>query len=352
MQKHILHILAPDKFTIPFIYFINKEFKSDDHFFLCNSDPGHEVLEANKNVAFIYSPYRKNIFRNARIFYNCIRNCSKVILHGNPILFYFLLFPSVLKKTYWFIYGYELESQDGSNNKSLGNLIRAIEKKYILKRIYGHISHIRGDSERANILFNSKAKFFYSQGYLSNVVKEPGKQLQANYSQKNKKILVGNSTSPSNNHISVFKMLLPYKDDDILVYCPLSYGIYEEYKIDVINTGKTLFGNKFISLTEFMTLEAYNCFLEEMDIAVFNHNRQEGMGITLSLLSMGKTVYMNPETTSFRSMVERGFKVFDNALIEIEGLYKNRDVSLNPELVYKYYSYQTLIDSLTIVFNH
>ena len=272
-------------------------------------------------------------------------------MHGNPVLIYFLLFPSVLKKTYWFIYGYELERNDAGSNKKLGNLIRSLEKRYVLRRIYGHITHIRGDSERANSQFKSKAKFFYSQGYLSNVVKEPVRQLQNDYSQKTKKILVGNSTSPSNNHLSVFKMLLRYKDDDILIYCPLSYGIYEEYKNDVIKTGKELFGNKFIALTEFMTLEAYNAFLAEMDIVVFNHNRQEAMGITLSLLSMGKTVYMNPETTSFRSMIERGFKVFDNALIEREGLYKTRDVSLNPALVYKSYSYKTLIDSYTVIFS-
>ena len=75
------------------------------------------------------------------------------------------------------------------------------------------------------------------------------------------------------------------------------------------------------------------------------------MGVTLMLLSMSKIVYMNSQTTSYNSFIDRGFKVFDNILIEKEGLFVKRDVSMNPRLVYNEYSYERLKSSLTTIFN-
>jgi hypothetical protein len=100
-----------------------------------------------------------------------------------------------------------------------------------------------------------------------------------------------------------------------------------------------------------MNLDEYKSFLEGMDIVIFNHNRQEAMGVTLMLLSMEKVVYMNKDTTSYRSLTDRGISVFDNALIRTDGLFKKRDVSMNPDLVYRDYSYEKLINSFKIIFN-
>jgi hypothetical protein len=266
-------------------------------------------------------------------------------------LFYFVLFPNIIKKTYWCIVGCDLI--DGYEHKAnnLFNIIHTFNKKFVLKRVYAHITHISGDSDLANVKFKSKAKYFYSNGYLSNVVTKyiPSDNL-VNQKSKSKKILVGNSTSPNNDHISIFQMLLPYKNYDITIYCPLSYGIFNEYKNEVITKGRELFGEKFIPITEFMKIDDYLLFIEGIDIAVFNHNRQEAMGVTLMLLSMGKIVYMNPNTTSFKSLTERGIKVFDNNLICTNGLFFDRDVSSNPQAVYKEYNIDRFKESLTIIF--
>jgi len=351
-KKKILHILAPDKFTIPFIQFINKEFDPNDHLFLCSIKPDENQLSLNSNVVYLHTRYRKNIIKNTMLFNRCLQEASKIIMHGNPVLFYLLLFPWVLKKTYWIIYGYELGNSALPGEKAESNLLRTFIKGFVLKRVHGHITHIEGDSELANSLFKSSAKFYYSPMYQSNVVTNytPEKRQLINKPGV-KKILVGNSTCPTNNHSTIFKLLLPYKEDDILIYCPLSYGTYDEYRDGVIRMGKELFSDKFIPITNFMKLEEYNSFLDEIDIAIFNHKRQEAMGVTLSLLSKGKTVFMNSLTTSYNSLTERGFKVFDNTLIEKEGLYVKRDVTINPEQVYNYYSYDILKSSLAKIFN-
>ncbi len=146
-------------------------------------------------------------------------------------------------------------------------------------------------------------------------------------------------------------MLSPYKDDNIIIYCPLSYGIFLEYRDKVIKMGKDLFGEKFVPMTEFMKLDEYLFFINTIDLAIFNHKRQEAMGVILHLLYYGKVVYMNKNSTSFKSFKCRGFKVFDNDLIKTDGLFTKRDVYNNPEMVYAYYNYKILLKSLSDIFN-
>jgi c-di-GMP-related signal transduction protein len=128
---------------------------------------------------------------------------------------------------------------------------------------------------------------------------------------------------------------------NIQIYCPLSYGSYIKYKETVKQKGLELFGERFIPIERFMQFEEYKAFLETIDIAVFNHKRQEAMGVTLTLLSLGKEVYVNSSTASFQSFSQRGFQLFDNALIQTEkDSLATRNVAANGILLEKYYSKQ------------
>ena len=353
MKKNkTLHILALDIFTVGFIQFINKEFNPNEHLFLCVTKPEDNFLHANMNIRFLYSPNKKNLIRNAWIFYNSSRKASKIIFHGNPIFHYFFLFPWLLKKTFWAIYGYELRNTEIYEKKSISDSFHSYMKRFVLKRISGHITHIKGDSDLANIQFKSSANFYYSPMYLSNVItidnSDDHRQIK---SKEVKNIMVGNSTSPTNNHSAIFKMLLPYREENIVIYCPLSYGTFDDYKNEVMKNGKLLFGEKFVPVTNYMEPFEYNSFLKNMDIVIFNHNRQEAMGVTLNLIGMGKIVYLNSETTSYKSLIDRGIRIFDNRIIEKEGLFVKRDVSMNADLLYPEYSYQRLIISLKTIFS-
>jgi len=351
-QKKILHILDSDKFSLPFARLVNKEFNPDDHLFLFTSRPDNDLASSNSNIYYFVNPYRKNLIKNTFLFFNCVNKASKIILHGIPLLFYLFIYPWKLGKTYWIIQGYEISSEISGNTRSGSLSFQNFLKRFVLRRVYGHITHISGDSEFANTYFNSSAKFFYSPIYPSNVVSHPVSDPKKPGAEDGiTKILVGNSTSPTNSHDSIFEMLSAYKNDNIIIYCPLSYGNFPDYRNSVIRRGSELFNDKFVPLTEFMKLDEYMSLLGSVDIAIFNHRRQEAMGVTLQLLNFGKTVYMNSTTTSFKSFIERGFSVFDNDLIEKEGLYVKRDVLKNPELVSIYYNYETLLKSLSEIFN-
>lgn len=348
MGNRILHILPVNTFTIPFVKFVNKEFDSHEHTFLFTSNPGKELTDSNKNIRILHGrqKFRKNIVKNIVLFFTLLHNSRKIILHGLPPLNYYILFPWFFKKALWIIYGYEIYP-----GKSIESKIFKLKKEFVLKRASGYITHIKGDADLAKKIFKSNAKYYYSPIYLSNVVLSNGQNVQKNITNKNfYNILIGNSASPTNNHISILKLLKTYKNADIKIYCPLSYGNYPEYRNKVIKEGKKIFNDKFIPLTDFMIKSDYEKFLQDIDVVIFNHSRQEAMGVTISLLGMGKTIYMNSNTTSYKSLQERGFKIFDIELIKKEGFSVTKDISDNYKLIDRYYSYDVLRDSWELIF--
>ena len=339
MKEKILHILPANTFTMPFVDFTNKEFDSKNQFFIFTSDPGKDFTEKHKNIKVLKnrSLLRFNVLSNIFLFFKYMKRSNKIILHGLPPINYFILFPWAYKKSYWVIYGYEIYPSKGSVNHKFERI-----KKYILKNVAGHLTHIKGDSIIANKLFNSNVKFLYTPIYLSNVTLTENFTRNCFMKNGTLNILIGNSASPTNNHLESLKQLEIYKNREINIYCPLSYGNYPEYKEKVINEGKRIFHSKFTPILKFMSREEYDKFLNKVDVVVFNHNRQEAMGVTISLLGMGKIIYMNEETTSYKSLKDRGFSVFTNEQILNDGLFKFRDVSNNLILVQSYYSPEVL----------
>ncbi len=58
----------------------------------------------------------------------------------------------------------------------------------------------------------------------------------------------------------------------------------------VISRGEEWFGDKFVPMTDFMSFEQYLEVFKSLDVAIFNHRRQQAMGHTIMLFSIGKTV--------------------------------------------------------------
>lgn len=332
----ILHLIEWNKFTNPLSNYLIADQRFADHHFLIISDDS--IKDTNQKTIF-RSPIRKNLFRNIKNFVCLTLKAEKIILHGPVFIHFLYFFPFVLKKAYWSINGYELGIIANDRN------LYARMMRFVFRRVSGHLTHVKGDSDLANSILGSSNECIYAPMYLSNLV-ETSNFYFSNISQKDKiNVLVGNSTDPTNNHLDIFDILEKQIDKIDTIYCPLSYGIFHEYKELVIKEGIKKFGNKFSALTEFMSIEEYSNFLKNIDVAIFNHRRQQAMGVTLSLLSLGKIVYLNANTTSYNSLKERGFCVFDIDLIEKDGINFNRNVSDNKELLQRYYSKEQLIDT-------
>lgn len=337
MKNRVLHVMiAEKKFVLSLVDFIINDLKLDNHKFLI-FDNGFEVHTISDNVFIIKTPFKSDTIKNFFLFSKLINSTDKIILHNLSFLNLLFFFPYKWKNTSWVINGADLYGRLIKSNHS-------IFKKIIIRLFDRHITHIEGDSRLANEVFGSNAKFHYSPMYLSNVVSTISFKIKDD-KNKNYVLLVGNSLSKNNNHLEVLKKLQAYEKQIDKIICPLSYGNDLAYRNSVIDLGIKLFGERFHPLTEFMPRNEYEKLLDTIDIAIFDHWRQEAMGVTLSLLSLGKTVYMRSTTESFKSLVDRGFKVFDNQILFSQGI-KQQDVNENLGLLEKYYGMDTLKKSI------
>ena len=332
----VLHVIDPDKFTEPLANILNEDERFKNHYFLC---PKQSDINESSQVLYLKSPLSKHLFYNIWKMLDLCFKAKKIVLHGAVLIQFFFFFTFFFHKISWVIYGYEL----GVIKASAGWYSRML--RFVLSRVSSHISHVYEDSVEVNKLLESKAEFIYSPMYLSNIVdtsffkaEEVSKKVTIN-------VLVGNSTDPTNEHLSIFDMLEGEIEFINKIFCPLSYGTYDEYRDEVIIEGTRRFGDKFVPLTELMVIEKYVDFLKTIDVAVFNHNRQQAMGNTLTLLGLGKIVYMRTGTNSYESLTKRGFAVFDNKLIKESGIKMNRKTTINKAMLEKHYSKSILIDS-------
>ncbi len=124
-------------------------------------------------------------------------------------------------------------------------------------------------------------------------------------------ILLGNSAAPENCHIKILKELSHLKTENIKIVCPLSYGGNKNYVRKVIRIAKKLYGDKFYPLLTFLPKEEYFKLFQDIDVAIFNNNRQQGMGNIEEMLRQGKKVYLRVSTPMWNWYKEKGYEIFD-----------------------------------------
>lgn len=327
-------MVADKIFALPLVNFILNDLKLDNHRFLILN---HDNIYQNKNdnVVLLTSPLRKNLLINVFRFCKEVLKSDKIIAHGAPLSFFFILLPWKHKSVIWPIHG-GIDIPISNKSKTI---LECIDKKF-KKRIGFHATHIEEDSIYTNKVLSSKAKFVYTPMYLSNTINilkdEDAFLFKGGF--KNKLVLVGNSTDPSNNHLEAFHILNKSELKPNKVFSILSYGIYEDYKINVIEHGKRMFGTNFIPIIDFLDLNQYLKLLNEIDFVIFNHERQEAMGVTIQLLSLGKPIFFNEKSPVFKSLKRRGYHVFSlNEIGDFINL-NNLDLRKNKELLHNEYS--------------
>ncbi|WP_297971218.1 TDP-N-acetylfucosamine:lipid II N-acetylfucosaminyltransferase [uncultured Bacteroides sp.] len=132
-------------------------------------------------------------------------------------------------------------------------------------------------------------------------------------SAKGNVLLLGNSASFTNNHSYAFKYLsnLDLKDKKIVV--PLSYGGSLKYINHIIKQGKRRWGDFFVPLQDFLSLDKYNQLLTTAEICIFSSWRQEAFGNIVIALYLGAKVFL-----SERSSLLNYFRSIDVVIYPLE----------------------------------
>lgn len=346
-KNSILHIMVIDKFIPPFVKFIEDNFNDSSY---CNK---FFILGENKKFPIKNKTNTFEIKGRLKIsdyiyLLKLLNNSDKVILHGllssriNQIL---SLQPWILRKCYWVIWGGDLYAY-ASPLKNWQWIKEEIFRRYVIKRLGHLITYIDGDIELARKWYGAKGIYHECIMYTSNVYHEPAVQIEPHNTIN---IQIGNSADPSNNHFEIMEMLLPYKDMNIAIYAPLSYGDQAHAK-NVMAIGKRDFGEKFHPISEIIPIEEYLKFLGKIDIAIFNHKRQQAMGNTITLLGLGKKVYLRTDVSSWHTIKKNGATAFDIrnlslSLIDEETKNKNRAA------IRKNFSNENLLMQLKLIFS-
>lgn len=343
----ILHLGHATVFLPPFIKKMGEEqFNKNQHaFFLDQSIATHSVIES-KNVKL----FNKGIMKNFLLLLNLtftMNKSDKIFLHGlfcPKIILVVFFMPWVLNKTYWVIWGadlYAYKYQKGWKKKIKYLFISRIAKKV------GHmVTYIKGDYENAVRWFGSKAEYHECFMYKSNIFKEYS---LPESSDNVINILLGNSADPTNFHQEIFSKIQRVNDKNIKIYVPLSYGD-ELYAKEIIKVGREFFDKKISFITEIMPFELYLDFLAKIDVVLFNHPYQQGMGNTITLLGLGKKVYMRSDVTQWKLFKDLGISVYDIEQFDLTDI-KNNQLELNKEIVKAYFSEKTYMNQLLKIFN-
>lgn len=109
-------------------------------------------------------------------------------------------------------------------------------------------------------------------------------------------IWLGNSDTPTNNHLDSLSELKQFSGEDIKIICPLNYG-NREYAEQVAKFGSSLFGDTFIPLLDYIPRERYYQLMDEVDVAIMHHNRSQAGGNIIAFIMKGKKVYLKDQSS-------------------------------------------------------
>lgn len=219
----------------------------------------------------------------------------------------------------------------------------------IIKNMLNYISATKYDidyiKDKYQIISN---KFFFSQCYPT-CISDFKNSTYKKENNKILKILVGNSATKTNRHNEVFEILEKYKDQNIEIIVPLNYGD-QDYKDDIIKLGNTIFGYKFKPIINFLNFEEYKDLLTNIDIAIFNNNRQQAGANIKLLIGYGKKVYISKENTFYKELKFNNIEIFDIKNFNLEKI-EQKIANQNKKLALQYYSLSSLIKSWQDIFN-
>ncbi len=336
----ILHLMEDEKFTDTII----------DQF---------ESVAPNKSVYFIavenlHSPLRYVKSKNENIIIDRVNspafaeikvqleNYNVVVLHNliNPYRKDIVNEASKGVRFHWMVWGYDYYNLITDEKKFLSQQSRQYIKMnkninwYIGKFIINHLSLF-------DFVLKEKAKSFRNKDFkklfnkiesFSTVIPNEAAIINQSLSKKLHYIplkygylenliltderlicdegnfFVGNSATPSNNHLEVLDNIIKYKKNQKL-YIPISYGDnnYAQY----IKKRYDHLENDIYFMEDFIDIKSYNKILLKCGNVIMNHYRQQAMGNIIIALYNGARVFLNKKSPVYDYLNDLGITFFD-----------------------------------------
>ena len=295
-----VHIFASQTaYSWSLLNMLEEKMDLDGHVFIFGLGKGHPMdypysPVMQTRILFLKQPGKlakilKHIYQARWIFIH--------LLAYDPTLFFWHLNRKLLKKSTWIVWGSDIYAFQ-KQTQSLRTRAYEWLRHQIIPVFTEIAAFVREDYDVIASVYGTSARYLpilyplpVNLAQLDSVLKTPG--------NANLVVMIGNSGDPTNNHSEMLDLLARYKDEKMQVVCPLAYGGNEGYRQIVISKGISIFGDNFIPWLEMKGKQEYAGQLANVDIAIMNHHRQQGLGNILALLYLGRKVFLRPNTTSW-----------------------------------------------------
>ncbi|WP_420911549.1 hypothetical protein, partial [Sulfurovum riftiae] len=97
-----------------------------------------------------------------------------------------------------------------------------------------------------------------------------------------------------------------------------------------IQYGEKIFGKKFRPIENVLSLYEYNQLLNNIDILIFNNEKQQGLHNVYYMLAHGKKIYLNSKGSTYNVLSNWGASVYSTT--EISNLTDNQLFAFTKDL--------------------
>ena len=313
----IVHLMQDEKFTDGIVGFYNEFFNNGEHEIIYFSrNKGKTCIRRQFSIK--QTDFNINEYKGSVASYLNKLKCDYIVLHS---LFFttkekieLLLNKSLMKKVVWIEWGADLYSWKQESSFT-GKIKNAANYK------------LRESFENIVCIFPPDIDYFKNQfpDSNSNIYYAPynGFPVDKEFSTyKNESrlnphfksiepvyIQIGQNSLTTLNHIRVLKNLSKFKDENIRIILPLSYGGTKEYADEVVDYAEREFPGKVIALRKFMPKEEYFKLIEKVEIAIFDTDRQCALGNIERLFFRNVNVYLSENGVMYKYFADLGVPV-------------------------------------------
>jgi hypothetical protein len=197
---------------------------------------------------------------------------SKFIIHGIVLKLWYLLSTLLTPHTRrfsWVCWGSGIEEKGVLQNIFKRRLYNSFSKINCL------MSSDKNDL-KARFKVDGKAHLI---PYVSNYDLKELDHIPRYFNGDKVNVLVGHRATPYLNHIALLQQLSGYADKNIRVICFLNYGSDDkQYIRRVMETGITMFGDKFVPVTKLLTKDEWEGVMKSIDVTLIAGKGQAGLG--------------------------------------------------------------------------
>ena len=359
----IMHLMGATMYTKDFYSLVNTYFSNENHVFVNNLRSNDPQFKA---IFGILSDSDIPIIRPSSLrFIKDAYKSDAIIFHGLfniRYMIFFTLQPWLLKKCNWVIWGGDIYARKKKNKKLTEKVVEHL--KLVLCRYLGYATTLADEDFRyfqdgygfKGTHLKTKYPTPLTRKHLDKTISD---NLSVNRGHQIN-IMIGNSATETNQHFQALDLLSRFRVYDLKLFIPLSYGDRDNflaYGDKVIAYANSIFGEEKVKpIRKRMSAEEYIELISQMDIGLFNCNRQQAMGNIAILFASGAKIYLRSDTTMWSNYKERGNIIYNIEDIKHQSFeefcqYDRENQVRNRTVIEQYTNININIERWKIIFN-